>query len=491
MVALPAEHGRIMDLRQRLARGIRPLVYLGTNPISLVGVILTTSAGVTLVGFWAFEILRGGPVHPYAGIVLFLVLPGIFALGLVLMPAGLLWRWRRMRKRGELPGDYPPVRFSQRSVRNAAVFVVVATMLNVAILGTGSYRGVEYMDSPQFCGMTCHKVMAPEYSAYIGSPHSRVACVQCHIGPGASWFVRSKLSGARQLIAVARETYSRPIPSPVRELRPARETCEQCHWPRKFAGDKLIVRTKHADDEANTPLFTVLLMKIGGHSGRGAAGIHGRHLDETERVRYVSTDGRRQVIPAVSYLDDAGKMVDYLSEDAAGKPPAGGERRTMDCMDCHNRPTHAFDLPERAVDRALADGRISRALPFVRKKSVELLRADYPDRDAAARELGARLAEFYRREYPQVYESRRPDVEAAGAGIRDIYLRNIFPNMRVTWGTYPNNLGHEDFPGCFRCHDDKHRAADGRVITQDCNACHSVLAMEESNPKILADLGVQ
>jgi len=487
-----------MEFPRLLKRGIRPVVYLGTNALTLVGVILTTSAGVTLVVFWAREIFGGAPVHPYAGIILFLVLPGLFVLGLVLMPAGIVWRWRRLRHRGELPAAWPPVEISRPGLRNVLVLVLLATVANVAILGTGTYKGVEYMDSAQFCGMTCHKVMAPEYSAYVGSPHSRVSCVECHIGPGASWFVRSKLSGLRQVLAVARESYSRPIPSPVRQLRPARETCEQCHWPRKFVADKLLVRTKHSDDEANTPLVTVLLMKIGGHGGRGAAGIHGRHLDDTERIRYVSTD-RRQVIPSVTYLDDAGKMVEYLSEDAGKAPPAQTgtprerepERRTMDCMDCHNRPTHAFDLPERAVDRALDEGAISPALPFVRKKAVELLRTEYADRDVASRELGERLDDFYRREYPQVHAAHGAEIAAASERIREIYLRNIFPNMKVTWGTYPNNLGHEDFPGCFRCHDDKHKSADGRVITQDCNACHAVLAMDEANPKILTDLGLK
>jgi hypothetical protein len=333
-------------------------------------------------------------------------------------------------------------------------------------------------------------VMAPEYTAYVGSPHSRVDCVRCHIGPGASWFVRSKLSGARQVLAVTRGTYSRPIPSPVRELRPARETCEQCHWPRQFHGDKLLVRTKYGDDEANTPAVTVLLMRIGGQRVGGPAGIHGRHLADTERIHYVSTDGKRQVIPRVSYVDDAGKTVEYVSEDA--KPgDTGGERRAMDCMDCHNRPTHAFDLPERAVDRALSEGAIKRDLPFVRKKAVELLRAEYPDRETAAGKLAAGLLDFYRREHPKVFAERRADVDAAASQVQAIYARNVFPNMRVTWGTYPNNVGHEDFPGCFRCHDDKHKSADGKVITQDCDACHAVLAAEESNPKILSDLSLK
>jgi hypothetical protein len=318
-----------------------------------------------------------------------------------------------------------------------------------------------------------------------------VGCVQCHIGPGADWFVRSKLSGARQVLAVARGTYSRPIPSPVHELRPARETCEQCHWPRKFHGDKLVVRTKFSDDEANTRMTTVLMLRIGGHSGLGSTGIHGRHLHDTERIRYESTDGR-QVISRVTYLDDAGQTVEYLSEEAA-KASAGKEveHRSMDCMDCHNRPTHAFQLPERAVDRALAEGRISPELPFVRKKAVEVLRAKYPDRETAGRRIVETLGEFYRTAHPAVYQDRRGLVDAAAAQVRDIYLRNVFPEMKIAWGTYPDNIGHEDFTGCFRCHDDKHKSASGKVISQDCEACHAVLAMEESDPKVLADLGLK
>ena len=478
-----------MQLR-RMGSWARPLVYLGTNPVSLLGAILTTSSGITLVGFWLLEVLFGSPKHPYAGIVLFLVLPAIFAAGLVLIPIGLLWRRRQMHRRGELPTAYPRIDLARPAPRRAAILAAALTLANVAILGAGSYKGVEYMDSSQFCGLTCHKVMAPEYSAYQGSPHSRVECVNCHIGPGASWFVRAKLAGARQVLAVARNSYSRPIPSPVRELRPARETCEQCHWPRQFHGDKLVVRKKYGDDEANTPAVTVLLMRIGGHRLGGSAGIHGRHLADTERIHYVSTDGKRQVIPRVTYVDDAGKTVEYVSEDA--KPgEAAGERRAMDCMDCHNRPTHAFDLPEQAVDRALSEGAIDASLPFVRKKSVELLRTEYPDRETAARELSGRLADFYRNDYPKVYTEHRAAVDAAVSRVQAIYARNIFPNMKVTWGTYPNNVGHEEFPGCFRCHDDKHKSADGRVITQDCDACHALLAVEEADPKILADLSLK
>ena len=332
--------------------------------------------------------------------------------------------------------------------------------------------------------------MAPEHTAYLDSPHSRVACTECHIGPGAPWFVRSKISGTRQLFAVAFGTHSRPIPSPVKHLRPSRDTCEHCHWPQKFHGDKFLVRTKYDSDEASTPLTTVLLLKVGGRAWNGSVGIHGRHLDKEERISYVATDDRRQVIPRVTYRDDDGQTVEFTSTaiKTTSEELARGERRTMDCIDCHNRPTHVFELPERAVDKAIDEGRISRDLPFIKKKGVELLRTEYTDRETAARQIVQGLADYYREAYPDVHRKQRAEIERSADQLKAIYERNVFPEMRVTWGTYPNNIGHEDFLGCFRCHDDSHKSPSARAITQDCNSCHTVLALDEKNPKILADL---
>jgi hypothetical protein len=475
------------------ARGwLRPLVFLGSNWISLLGVVLTTSAALTLVFFWTFELLSARPTNPYAGIVFFLVLPAVFVLGLVLIPTGALWRRRKLRQRGELPAEYPRPDFGQPAFRNVLVLMAGLTGLNVLLTATVTYRGVEYMESSQFCGLTCHTVMTPEYTAFLDSPHSRVGCVQCHIGPGAGWFVRSKLSGVRQVIAVAFGTYSRPIPSPVQHLRPAPETCEQCHWSQKFLGDKVVVRTKYGDDERSTPATSVLVLKIGGRTGHGPTGIHGRHIDGVERISYVSTDGRREVIPKVTWRDDKGKTVEFVSSESKATPAelARAGVRKMDCVDCHNRPSHAFELPERAVDRAITDGRLSRALPFIKKKAVEVLRKEYGDQATARQRIPAALAEYYRTNHPDVYREHVALVESAGEAVKAIYLRNVFPEMKVTWGVHPNHLGHEDSLGCFRCHDENHKSADGRAITQDCDACHKVLAMEETNPKVLTDLGL-
>lgn len=463
---------------------IRPLVYLSRNLISRIGVVVTSTSALTIIVTFAFS----SPTNPYIGILHYLVLPAVFVVGLVLIPLGMLREYRRERRLGLLPASYPKIDFSQRELRRTALFVAAMTAVNVPIFAIASYRGVVHMETTQFCGQTCHTVMEPEFTAYQRSPHARVACVDCHIGPGAPWFVRSKLSGSYQVVAVTFNLYPRPIPTPVHNLRPARETCEQCHWPEKFSGDKFFVKTKYGDDENNTTAKTVLLLHIGGKSANNSLiGIHGRHLGVTT---YVATDDKRQVIPWVDYRNPDGSVTEFLTTE--NPPPAAdlakGERRVMDCMDCHNRPTHTFDLPEDAVNRAMAADRISPSLPFAHKVSVELLRRNYASRLAAQTAIPEALREYYRKNYFAVYNRERAQIERAAEALLEIYNGNVFPQMNVTWGTYPNNLGHSDYPGCFRCHDGNHQSKDGRVITQDCNACHNLLAIDDPDPQILREL---
>src|SRR5262245_12319205 len=251
----------------RLRHWSRLGVHLGNNPISRLGAALTTASGITLLWFWLLEFSSPRAMHPYFGILLFIILPAIFALGLVLSPVGLLRRRAQLRKVGQLPTEFPRVDFHAPAVRNGLIALGGITVLNVAIMGTTTHKGMEYMDSNEFCGLACHKVMAPEYNAYLDTNHAHAGCASCHIGEGRGAFVRSKLSGVRQLISFTRNTYSRPIPSPVHNLRPASETCEHCHWPGRAVGDVLKVRKLFAEDEHNTPSSTILTMKVGG--GRG------------------------------------------------------------------------------------------------------------------------------------------------------------------------------------------------------------------------------
>ena len=481
------------ERKNRLAEWLRPISYLGRNRVSELGVGMTTSASITLIGFWLFELMNTKPVHPYSGILFILVLPFFFLLGLLLIPIGIFFERRRLRSEGTLPTLYPKVDLADPSFRRAGILVAGLTVANGLILSLAAYVGVEYMDSARFCGLTCHTVMAPEFTAYLDSPHSRVACASCHIGPGAPWVVKAKVDGVRQVIAVVFGTYARPIPSPVHTLRPARATCEQCHWPQKFQGDKLKIISKYGDDEKNTPTKTVLLLKLGGRMGSRGTGIHGRHLDDKERISYLTSNPRREVIPQVTYIGDDGKPVEYDSTEVKLTAEEGrkGERRTMDCIDCHNRPTHAFQLPERAVNEAMAADRISPELPFIHKKSVELLKIAYPTREAAFERMDKELTDFYKTKYPDVYQARRASVETAVREVQRIYGRNVWPDMKITWGTHPNHIGHEDFLGCFRCHDGNHKAAGGAVISAECDACHALLAQDEANPKVLAELGIR
>jgi hypothetical protein len=475
----------------RFREWLTPLVYLSNNWLSSLGVFLATGSGVS----WLFLLpisMRGQVSSPYIGILVFLCVPAVFFAGLLLIPAGIYLRKRKERASGTFPLVFAEINLRNVAVRRLLYFIAATTAANVIIAGQFTYSAVNYMDSVGFCGQTCHTVMQPEFSAYQGSPHSRVECVQCHIGPGASWFVKSKLSGMGQVFAVAFNSYPRPIPTPVHSLRPARETCEACHWPQKFEGDRLRIVTKFNDDETNSATRTVLLMRIGGGSETpgGRVGIHGIKLGKGVTIRYAPSDESRQTIPWVERTDASGNSVAYTASGAKPEAIKKLPVRTMDCVDCHNRPTHTFVLPERAMDTAMAAGDISPALPFVKKKGLEILKATYASRDQAATAIPAALHQYYREAYPNLDPNLQPNVDRAANALVAIYNKNIFPAMKVTWGTYPLNIGHTDFPGCFRCHDDSHASAGGKTITQDCDSCHHLLAMEEPSPKILTDLGI-
>jgi len=480
--------------RERTALWARTIFrVLGQNRVSQAGVVVTTATGISMVFLWVIELLGGGARHPYSGIILFLILPALFVAGLLLIPAGFILQRRRDRKEGRGAEPPPPIDLTSPKIRRVLAFVAVATLANATLVGFASYKGLEVMDSVEFCGEACHTVMAPELAAYRGSPHSRIGCVECHIGEGASWFVKSKLSGTRQVFAVAFKTYSKPIPSPVHHLRPARETCEQCHWPQRFTGDRVVIKKKYAEDEKSTELTTVLVMHVGGHNAQGTVGIHGRHLDAGSRISYTAIDGRRQEIARVTWKDDTGKEVEFASTEVKATPEqlAKGETRAMDCVDCHNRPTHAFELPHRGLDREITAGSISRDLPFVKKKALELLKVKYTSQEEASKAIEAGLRAFYASEHPDVAAAKKAELDRAVKAVQSVYLRNVFPNMDLDWGYHPNNIGHEDFPGCFRCHNGNLEAKDGTTVSADCEACHQVLAMEEENPEILTQLGLK
>jgi nitrate/TMAO reductase-like tetraheme cytochrome c subunit len=465
-------------------RSNRPAWFLLTRHwLSLVGTALVTTAGIS----WLFVLplhMRGHVDNPYVGIIVFLILPVIFFTGLALIPLGIYLSKRNIQK-----GLGEPEFDRKAALQRLAWFFGLTTGLNLLIGTQVTYRAVKHMETPQFCGGTCHS-MSPELAAYQNSPHSRLECVECHVAPGATGWVESKTAGTRQLIETVFDTYRRPIPSALESNRlvPARETCENCHWPQKFAGVMLRVINKYADDESSTRTQTVLLMMVGGNK---ISGIHGAHFGPGVHIRFAAADAARQTIPWIEYRSTAtGEVETFVSSDSTADSTKALPRHEMQCVDCHNRPTHAFDLPQRAMDKALARGDLAITLPYIKKEGVELLKADYRTRKEAADRLPATLVSFYQQHYPELYAQRTKDITEAGQAVLAIYNRNVFPELKVTWGTYPDNLGHEDFPGCFRCHDGSHTTAGGRTIAQDCNTCHEPLAMDEATPEILKTLGI-
>jgi nitrate/TMAO reductase-like tetraheme cytochrome c subunit len=466
---------------------VRPALFFGNNPISLAGGAITSAAAVTMVGFWLAETFGRFTTNPYLGLIFFLILPVLFVTGLLLIPVGIFLRRRRLQQASQIPAVFPKVDFSDPVFRHGIDIVLVATIANLLIVAIASYRGAAYMDSPQFCGQSCH-VMHPEFTAYKISPHSHVACVECHIGSGMSSYFAAKVNGTKQLVEVAVHRYPTPIESPVKNLRPARDICESCHTPAKFVGDKLLVKSSFADDEKNSETQTVLVLHLGGQDSLShLTGIHGMHLGHIE---YIATDPSRATIPWVQKRNADGSETVFATKAAGAGVPAG-ERRVMDCIDCHNRPAHTFETAEDALNRAMEQGAISPDLPWVHKKGLELLNTAYASGDQASAQIPEQLTAFYHSEHPDVLQAKAALVQSAGEQLAVLYSQNVFPDMKVTWGTHPNHIGHMSYPGCFRCHDGDHASKSGAAITQDCAACHNLLAVDESKPKALADLGIQ
>jgi hypothetical protein len=267
----------------------------------------------------------------------------------------------------------------------------------------------------------------------------------------------------------------------------AKTTCLNCHTADRYIGDTLFVKTSYGDDERNSTTHTLVVLHVGGrNSFSRLSGIHGAHLGNIE---YIATDSTRQTIPWVGQTNDDGSVTEFVSTDS--KTPITGQKRVMDCIDCHNRTAHSFDTPEGVLNRYMTQGQPSASLPFVHKKGLELIKATYASQDDAATKITSGLEDFYRSQYPAVWNEQRAQIDEAAKTLVTIYTRNVFPFMKVTWGTHPNDISHNDYPGCFRCHDGSHDAKDGKTITNDCSTCHNLVATDEPNPKQLADLGIE
>lgn len=438
-------------------------------------VLTTISAVLFLIVLLAD--LFGLHTNPYIGIVFFLVLPALFLIGLALIPIGA-WLARRRRLAGHAAAQvrWPVVDWNNPSHRWASVLVFALTMANIVIVSLAAYRGVEYMDSEAFCGQVCHVPMKPQYVSHQNGPHARVSCVACHVGPGAASFAETKLAGVRQLIALARDTYPRPIPAPVHTMRAATDICEGCHSPETFHGDKLVRLVEFAEDEKNTETVTSLRVHVGGGRERLGLGmgIHW-HMNVGNQVEYIAADDTRMVIPYVRVTDRFGKVTEYTTSAATPELLDSRPRRRMDCIDCHNRIGHPIAAtPERAVNELLTRGELPRTLPFVRREAVNALKQTATSEEAGVAAVASSLVAFYEGMGEQAFATHRADVDRAVRATQRALRANVFPEMRTWFGTYPNHIGHVDSPGCFRCHDDEHKTAAGKALGQDCEVCHAM-----------------
>ena len=445
------------------------------NYISLIGGILAGLSFIVNV-FLLFVDFLAPIQNPYVGIITYMALPGVTMLGLGLVFGGAALRFIQLR-RGAVVVELPKLDLSNPRHRYALFGTFLVIILFLGLSAVGGYESYHYTDSVAFCGRTCHTVMQPEYTAYQDSPHARVACVSCHIGPGAEWFVRAKISGAYQVYSVMFNKFSRPIPTPIENLRPAQDVCEQCHWPAKFWGEQLAERIHFSSDEKNTRRDISLLIKTGGGAALGiSAGIH-YHMNIENKIWYAAADHRRQVIPWVRLQGPDGRITEYVSTEKPLSPEdlKKAEIRRMDCVDCHNRPSHRYLPPGRALDPSLQFGRISTELPFIKKIAVEAMVKTYATADEANTGIEAYIQDFYQKRYPEAAKDQAQKLKAAIAEVKRVYHHNFFPEMRVSWQAYPDNIGHKEFPGCFRCHDGKHVSAEGKKISHDCSACHEFL----------------
>lgn len=416
----------------------------------------------------------------YSGLFIFMVLPGFLIIGLLMIPIGIYRKLKReKRDKVKRKYKYPVVDFNQPNQRKIVFIFSFSTVVFLLLTAVGGYEAFHLTESNEFCGKLCHSVMEPEYVAYQHSSHAKVACVECHVGAGADWYVRSKLSGLYQVYSVAFNKYPTPIATPIHNLRPARETCEECHWPEKFYSRQLVVKKHYLSDENNTEWDINLQMKTGPeHAGRGLTeGIHW-HINPDIRVEYVSTDAKREIISWVKYTNlKTGEELVFQDEGSNLKQEQLDtlEIRTMDCLDCHNRPSHDYKSPMSFVNKAISSGVIPQELPGIKSLALGIMTLDFPSADSAMTYIEVTVNEYYESSYEELFAERKDLIEKAISGLQLEFSRNIFPGMKVNWKAYPNQIGHLEFNGCFRCHDDQHKDDKGQIISMDCNLCHTII----------------
>ena len=452
---------------------VRDFLWLAARHwLSAIGAALAIASSISFLAIVALE-LAGEARGNYMGIISYLILPTIFVVGLALIPIGL--RLQRRREKAGQPSGFPVLNFNDPRLRSIALLVVVLTVVNLMIVSTATFKGLEVMHSDAFCGTTCHNVMQPEAVAHLSTAHENVYCVDCHIGEGAGHFVKAKLRGAAQMVEFLAGDFPRPVPQPT-EVPSA--ICTRCHASDRFSEGRLHVRRTYGDQEKAVEKDTIYRMLVGGFRDGKWQGVH-RH--NGMHIRYLS-DPKRTTITDIEVMRPDGGTDKFTAKDV--KPPAGAQWFEMGCTDCHSRPAHRFSTPESIVDNALGRGAIDKDLPFIGREAFAVLKASYPSQEEAKKRIPAALLASYAKLAPDLDAQAKAKVEAAGKLLAEEWTYNNFPDMKVTWGTYVDYLQHE--PGCWRCHDKNHENAKGEAVQKKCaGACHDILATEEEKPEAM------
>ncbi len=451
------------------------------NMIGKIGVALATSAFLV---FLLMEVawFTGLVTNAYIGLISYLALPMLFIVGLILIPLG----WKRQQQlTGKSGADLLKEQFEEDGVKagfaGSGLFQTIAilTLVNVLFMVLASTQTLHFMDQAKFCGTACHSVMNPEWQTYQVSSHANVNCVECHVGEGAKALLDSKVNGLWQMVSLSFNLYERPIPTPVHQLRPARETCEKCHWPAKHYGDELIKHVSFTNAEVTQPLYTTLALKIDAELGSEQVGVHW-HIAEGVQVRYGSVDPDRKKIQWVEASYPDGSVKHYQNTRIDAEAPVL-EEREMDCVDCHNRATHVYQEPETIVDRMLQEGLIATDLPYIRREALDALRTSAPDKNRGLQQVARHLPAFYQKNYPAIYFKRLTELQNISELLSTEYDRYIHPDMNIDWGVYPSNLGHKNDSGCFRCHHEDMQSVNGQTVAYDCTVCHDIFAYDSKS----------
>lgn len=414
----------------------------------------------------------------YLGLFTFIILPVFLIIGLVMIPVGTLRKMKRDKKMAvQREVKFPIVNLNDPAQRRVVFIFVTTTAIFLLLTALGSYEVFHYTESNEFCGTLCHKVMEPEYVTYHGSAHARVSCVECHVGSGVNWYVKSKLSGLYQVYSVLANAYPKPIETPIHNLRPAQETCEKCHWPEKFYDPKFVTKRHFLSDEENTEWIIQLLMKTGpDNQAMGQSeGIHW-HINPDVKIEYRATSFKRDTIVEVVYKNlqtgEERLFINQEVEDTTNLAPV----RLMDCLDCHNRPSHDYLSPSHFVDHAMASGEISPSIPEIKSYTMGILAREFPTKDSAFSYIDIKINQYYNKNYEEFMDTASALLEKAIIAVKEGYSNNIFPYMKADWSVYPNYMGHVETMGCYRCHNDNFVSADNHVISKDCNLCHMIKA---------------